>query len=120
MDWSWVASCRNRGQPGLRFPKRKTRRPKLIWLRRRLDEKPTSERQAPPLLYTYEPGKPMRRIVGTCPCGRPGVGVGGAFQGGAFRGGMFQGGMFQGGIVAGRNVSGRGQAPPLHFQQEGE
>src|SRR6266496_5069912 len=44
MDWSWVASCRNRGQPGLRFTKRKTRRPRLIWLRRRLDEKPTSER----------------------------------------------------------------------------
>src|SRR6266702_5931221 len=46
MDWSWVASCRNRGQPGLRFPKRKTRRPRLIWLRRRLDEKPTSERSS--------------------------------------------------------------------------
>ncbi len=43
----------------------------------------------------------MRRIVGTCPCGRPGVGVGGAFQGGAFRGGMFQGGMFQGGMFQG-------------------
>ena len=44
MDWSWVASCRNRGQPGLRFPKRRTPRQRSMWLRRRLDEKPTSER----------------------------------------------------------------------------
>src|SRR6266853_4663715 len=56
MDWSWVASCRNRGQPGLRFPKRKTRRPRLICLRRRLDEKPTSERVLwpPCLLYNLQ------------------------------------------------------------------
>src|SRR5438034_6750319 len=44
MDWSWAASCRNRGQRDLRFPKRRAPRPKLMRLRRRLDEKPTSER----------------------------------------------------------------------------
>src|SRR6266536_46666 len=57
MDWSWVASCRNRGQPGLRFPKRKTRRPRLIWLRRRLDEKPTSERCPFPPIVNPERGE---------------------------------------------------------------
>src|SRR5947209_9328771 len=41
----WVASCRNLGQRDLRFPKRRTPKPKLMWLRRRLDEKPTSERK---------------------------------------------------------------------------
>src|SRR5260221_8412846 len=44
MGWWWVASCRNRGQQCLQFPKRRTRNPRLMWLRRRLDEKPTSER----------------------------------------------------------------------------
>src|SRR5258708_21004685 len=44
MDWWWVASCRNRGPRDLWFPKRKTPRPRLMRLRRRLDEKPTSER----------------------------------------------------------------------------
>src|SRR6266700_7529017 len=45
MDWSWAASCRNRGQRDLRFPKRRATRPKLMRRRRRLDEKPTSERR---------------------------------------------------------------------------
>src|SRR5712692_6279038 len=45
MGWCWAASCRNRGQPGPRFPKRRTPSPRLVWLRRRLDEKPTSERR---------------------------------------------------------------------------
>src|SRR6266851_1768409 len=48
MGWCWVASCRNPGQPGPRFPKRRTRSPRLIWLRRPLDEKPTSERRGTP------------------------------------------------------------------------
>src|SRR5712692_878173 len=49
MGWCWAASCRNRGQPGPRFPKRRTPSPRLVWLRRRLDEKPTSEsRHLPP------------------------------------------------------------------------
>src|SRR6266852_4874303 len=43
MGWWWAASCRNRGQPGHRFPKRRTPSPRLMCLRRRLDEKPTSE-----------------------------------------------------------------------------
>src|SRR5712692_4225826 len=47
MDWWWVASCRNRGPRDLWFPKRKTPRPRLMRLRRRLDEKPTSERPPP-------------------------------------------------------------------------
>src|SRR6266852_9342300 len=51
MAWSWAASCRNRGQPGPQFPKRRRPRPKLMCLRRRLDEIPTSER------LTW-PGKP--------------------------------------------------------------
>src|SRR6266568_6396891 len=48
MDWSWAASCRNRGQRCPRFPKRRAPRPKLMRLRRRLDEKPTSERPSAP------------------------------------------------------------------------
>src|SRR5438128_12317902 len=44
MDCSWAASCPNRGQRCPRFPKRRTPRPKLMRLRRRLDGKPTSER----------------------------------------------------------------------------
>src|SRR5229473_637962 len=44
MGWWWVASCRNRGPRGLRFLKRRTLRPRPMRLRRRLNEKPTSER----------------------------------------------------------------------------
>src|SRR6266851_5296353 len=47
MGWWWVASCPNRGPRGLRFLKRRTPSPTLMQLRRRLDEKPTSERPHP-------------------------------------------------------------------------
>src|SRR5438132_5508552 len=52
MGWCWVASCRNPGQRALRFPKRRTPSPRFMWLRRRLDEKPTSERVDKVLLKT--------------------------------------------------------------------
>src|SRR5260370_22321940 len=48
MGSSWVASCRNRGQRCPRFPKRRAPRPKFMRLRRRPDEKPTSERRPKP------------------------------------------------------------------------
>src|SRR6266849_7641014 len=54
MGWWWAASCRNRGQPGHRFPKRRTPSPRLMCLRRRLDEKPTSERGPGPLRLFQE------------------------------------------------------------------
>src|SRR6266849_2561457 len=65
MGWCWVASCRNPGQPGPRFPKRRTRSPRLIWLRRPLDEKPTSERREgwPPL-----PGNVLRDSITISVC----------------------------------------------------
>src|SRR5437660_9469098 len=59
MDWCWVASSRNPGQPGPRFLKRKTPRPRLSQLRRPLDEKPTSERGDPCGPYT---GRFFRRL----------------------------------------------------------
>src|SRR6266568_6511614 len=60
MDWWWVVSCLNRGQRWLRFQKRRTPSPKLMCLRRPLDEKPTSER-VPGLLDTQAPRKPERK-----------------------------------------------------------
>src|SRR5712692_8072104 len=63
MGWCWVASCRNPGQPGPRFPKRRTRSPRLIWLRRPLDEKPTSERSHPARLRA----KTCTMLVGLFP-----------------------------------------------------
>src|SRR2546423_4478659 len=58
MGWWWAASCPNPGQPSLRFPKRRTPSPRLIRPRRRLDEKPTSERHPRPRQGSFAPCTP--------------------------------------------------------------
>src|SRR5260370_8259654 len=68
MGSSWVASCRNRGQRCPRFPKRRAPRLKLMRIRRRTDEKPTSERLLPLLLcllqqaLIYERGNSIQHL----------------------------------------------------------
>src|SRR2546427_9194074 len=53
MGWWWAASCLNRGLRRFLLTKRRTRRARLMRLRRPLDEKPTSERLVPQALQLF-------------------------------------------------------------------